>query len=111
MSNTAENKATVAKWLDAAFNNPRALDQLDDLISNKNALPPQVLKASWQFLHAKFSNVRAKIVDQVAEGDKVFTLLDVQGDAGGECRWHAYCYHRLIDGRIVDGGSGSPASF
>ena len=112
MSNTAENKATVAKWLDAAFNNPGALGSLENLISKKNPIPADVLKSSWQFLHAKFANVRAKIIDQIAEGDKVFTVLDVQGEHGGAPKhWQAYCYHTVIDGGIVGGGSGSPAIF
>jgi hypothetical protein len=116
MSTVQENKAVIARWLDVAFNKPSEIDSLRHLISPSNKLDYAQLKLSWSFLHTQFRNIRANIVQQCAEGDKVFTMLQVEGEnigqevaAGSRKSWEAFFCHTVRNGQVEGGSCGGSA--
>jgi hypothetical protein len=114
MPTLESNKAVAARWLDTIFNHPENLEKSPTLISARNPVPFDRLVKSWSYLHARYHNIRADIMEQVAEADKVFTRLKVRGEevgqdgSVGETRtWEAFFVHTVHDGAIAGGGCGS----
>jgi len=105
MATIEENKAVIQKWSAAVWNNSdfERDNGLDSVLSPKHRVGPAEVKASWKRLHECFNNLRAEIVEMVAEGDRVATHFAVSGSRLGKpSNWTAIYFHRLENGKIVD---------
>jgi serine phosphatase RsbU (regulator of sigma subunit)/predicted ester cyclase len=115
-----ENKALVRRFVEAQAN--ADLDTLDELLASDfvdNSLQADQEPGREGFMRsvaeepAIFSNVRANIEDQAAEGDKVISRLTMKrihdrgeflgvAPSGMEIRTSAIVIHRVSGGKIVE---------
>src|SRR5919206_1570671 len=120
MSLAEENKALVRRFIEAQAN--ADLDTLDELLAPDfvdHSLQADQEPGREGFMRsvaeepAIFSNVRANIEDQAAEGDKVITRLTMRrihdrgaflglAPTGMEIKTSAIVIHRLAGGKIVE---------
>lgn len=87
-----QNKAIVRRYIEDAVSS-RNLDLIDELFTEDcldhhipSELPrgPQGIKMFHNMMGGAFPDVRGVIKDQIAEGDKVVTYLEVLGTHQGE---------------------------
>ncbi len=129
MSLVEENKALVRRFVEAQVN--ADLDTLDKLLAPDfvdHSLQPDQDPGREGFIQsvaqepAIFSNVRANIEDQAAEGDKVITRLTLSrihdrgeflglAPTGMEIKTSAIVIHRIEGGKIAEEWSESTGAF
>lgn len=116
-----ENKATVRRFVDEAFNR-RNMDILDELVTpesfNHEAYNPEWqrggdgYKRTFEWLLSAFPDFRFDVDDMVAEGDMVAARVTMSGTHEGEFvgipaterRFSVHQIHwfRLDDGKLVE---------
>jgi steroid delta-isomerase-like uncharacterized protein len=86
-----ENRQVVTRFVESVANG-RDLDQMDELLSDDFALPPdtegaldrQGLKAVLEYYFSAFPDLHYEIEDLVVEGDRVVARLTMSGTHEGD---------------------------
>ncbi|HEX4809607.1 MAG TPA: ester cyclase [Bryobacteraceae bacterium] len=118
----AENKALIRRWFDEVWNQGR-LELVDQLrapraiatgLGEGNAVSegPAPFKAFYANLHAAIPDLRVKIEDIIAEGDKVAVRLSGEGTHEGQAfgteptgrkiKFTCITIVRIVNGSIVE---------
>jgi hypothetical protein len=101
-SRTADVKELARKWAACVWNRERVAE-VATLIHPEHPVGPAGVVVSFTQLHQRLDNVVATVVQQLAEGNRVATMLAISATVNSEpIGWDSIYIHTFCDGKIID---------